>query len=1187
MKFIFIHLTALILGLFSMQRAIAQACVAPPVGCTSTDYSNAFIHSTTAATLEYDNIVSGYHSTGVRRKDGKFFIWGSRANKNGSDPLLVPTEINNTNFPLIGTSTPLKYTVGSNGKFGSDLNQHVLLTTDGLYTWGYYGHVFSSSITGAVTAMKKLTGGSITTNTGLITGANSYGLPGTLEPKDVKMLQGSYETLTLVTCDGRVFVISETPHNTGTGSTTTASATAWHQVQIASNVFLTNVVASRSSQSAMLALTSDNSLYTWGIYTYLGAGAVASRTRAVKMTAPSGTIKMIGVVQNSLDNPTYYVLMVTGELYSLGANTSKQIGDFTTTTREQWVRVKSSTSTNLENIAWISPNEHDGAGAASISAITKDGVLWNWGDNDDQMLARSGQTYDTPPGSDSQDPSSQIYVRSNGATSSSTLTKVYAVETGGHASLAILECEDNYAYAGHSIDGSYGDNTSDTHYRGYFEVKALSGLASNPLQFCGIDPLAEAEIDPFTQKVCAGNTYTLTAMPQGGTWSIVSGSATINPTTGLLSVTGNTPIVVKFTNTLACSSKEDELTIYPYDWGNLDPAKWDQAAASVISTGLVGAWAGTFTSTERADAECTTATADEADGLVLTGGSGQGTLASPWAVRGNSAHTFTLEMAGTQTGVQYGVWIDIDDDGHFTGTSDIYAGGFINLASNVGTASIPITFPNGITGIRGMRVLVGGQTENPAGRAMATWTKADMINGFTIQNGEVEDYYLDMQAVVSISGNVFNDLDALDDDDIAQTGSTTSNTKTNAGNALYANLLDESGNVVASVAISSNGTYNFDNVVPGTYTVQLTINQGTPTQPAPVTKLPDNWVNTGEKNGVGTGVDGTSTPGGTGVNGVSAPFTVSTTNVNDINFGIEQLPTPNKVTLPLKLNPGGSVNSEDVASSFGGTDPDLGMITAIKITSFPTGATSITINGLPYTDLAAIQAAYPDGIPTNASGQPTVPIMVDPTDGDVTVNIPYVTLDNAGFESPTIGFVEIPFATTLPVKLVHFDIVKETKAISIQWSTVSEENFKGFQIERSANAKNWNTIKIVDSKGVNGQSDAHIQYTYQDSQPLATVNYYRLKMVDLDDTYTYSTMKSVHFDDVTPAYVYPNPVQDKLYLKTTQGENKVTITNMLGQIIWNGVVDQEVDFSRFAAGLYIISIKDLQGQTTKQKIVKH
>ncbi len=243
----------------------------------------------------------------------------------------------------------------------------------------------------------------------------------------------------------------------------------------------------------------------------------------------------------------------------------------------------------------------------------------------------------------------------------------------------------------------------------------------------------------------------------------------------------------------------------------------------------------------------------------------------------------------------------------------------------------------------------------------------------------------------SISGNVFNDLNGLTD-------STVNGAPTNAGGPLYANLLNSSGIVLQTVLIPPGGNYSFAGLATGSYTVQISTNQGTPTNPAPATALPAGWINTGENIGTGAGSDGT-------VNG-QLPVTISSLPVTNANFGIEQPPTANNNTAPTQVNPGGINQLTVPPATFTGSDPSGGTVTSIRITAFPAGVATLFINNIPYT-----QATFPVGgvtVPANTAGNPTQSITFDPLDGPRTINIPYVTIDNAGVAS-------LPATATVPV----------------------------------------------------------------------------------------------------------------------------------------------------------------------------
>lgn len=273
---------------------------------------------------------------------------------------------------------------------------------------------------------------------------------------------------------------------------------------------------------------------------------------------------------------------------------------------------------------------------------------------------------------------------------------------------------------------------------------------------------------------------------------------------------------------------------------------------------------------------------------------------------------------------------------------------------------------------------------------------------------------------LSIAGTVYNDVNGMTDDLVNGIGiGEVTDADGTTTYPIYANLLDASGDVVATVPVNSNGTYTFANgndgttgvVLPNTnYVVQISTNPGVVGAPAPVVDLPENWVHTGENIGSAIGDDGT--PDG------MIPVSVTNMPVTGVNLAIEELPIAIGKVAPSQINPGG-VNTVPVpANIFSGTDTHGGIIEYIIITEFPTNTTSITVNGTTYTSVAD----FPVGgikIPTNPAGEPTVSILIDPVDpttpgDDLVVDIPFWVVDNAGESSLVPSVASMPFEGRKP-----------------------------------------------------------------------------------------------------------------------------------------------------------------------------
>ena len=229
---------------------------------------------------------------------------------------------------------------------------------------------------------------------------------------------------------------------------------------------------------------------------------------------------------------------------------------------------------------------------------------------------------------------------------------------------------------------------------------------------------------------------------------------------------------------------------------------------------------------------------------------------------------------------------------------------------------------------------------------------------------------------VKILGNVFNDGDG--DENVNGTAIPTPD-----GVQLYATLLDENGETVATTPIAADGSYLFDGedgVAPEkVYSVVLSTEKN-----ATTAALPENWNNTGENiNSAGDGNDGDDD----GVISVSTSgLDVDHTEVPQVDFGINKKPVATDVTDPVVQNPGKDTQVE--APELNVTDNEDGTPTTITIETLPDAAT-----GVLYYNGTAVTAGQV--IPHFDQSKLTI----DPTDGDQTVTFTYSTTDADGVKS--------------------------------------------------------------------------------------------------------------------------------------------------------------------------------------------
>ncbi len=140
-------------------------------------------------------------------------------------------------------------------------------------------------------------------------------------------------------------------------------------------------------------------------------------------------------------------------------------------------------------------------------------------------------------------------------------------------------------------------------------------------------------------------------------------------------------------------------------------------------------------------------------------------------------------------------------------------------------------------------------------------------------------------------------------------------------------------------------------------------------------------------------------------------------------------------------------------------------------------------------------------------------------------------------------------STPLPVTLVQFLATKnDDGTVRISWATSQEENSNYYDVERSSDQSQWTSIGTVKAKG---NSPTTTNYFLNDKSPVNGTGYYRLKMVDLDDKFTYSKAISVTTANINqPLVIYSNPFSDEIRLKinVSRPQNLIlTVTNMLGE----------------------------------------
>lgn len=552
----------------------------------------------------------------------------------------------------------------------------------------------------------------------------------------------------------------------------------------------------------------------------------------------------------------------------------------------------------------------------------------------------------------------------------------------------------------------------------------------------------------------------------------------------------------------------------------------------------------------------------------------------------------------------------------FSGTRTLYGalyngidlnGGAGNITAGSNFAVVDITFD--VAGVATNGTTTYNNTATATGTAFDNTTVTDNSdNGTAVETGAANQKADDagegdptpIRFGSTVSGTVWNDINNSANNTLSNIF-TAGESGTNAG-GLNAILVDPVTNlVIASVLVAANGTYSFTNV-PSFANLQviLSTTAGTAGSAPPSTSLPSGWTATSPILTNSTGDINTGT-----YNAADATRFGATDDPNN-DFGIQRTPESAFNLQVSQPNTSGFINYNVPASAFqtnnvGVTpntqDYDGGTVNSIRITAFPSNTNTITINGIVYINGGTCPPAttcitWPGAgvtIPyTNGVG-PSVPILVDPV-GNLTIDvvIPFVAIDNSGKEDPTPGSVTLPFSSTLPVTLLSFTGSTSGSTSLLRWKTANEQSLKQFELEWSTDGTQWQQAGVTPALGSGANNT---DYTYQHIMTFG-VNYYyyRLKMVDIDGRYTYSSVLKLSIDDIKRLVMYPNPADRMITLVLPSGrEAAVSIISTSGNVVYftrTAASSVSINISNLAAGLYSVRIEQ-DGKVFSERLIKN
>ncbi len=181
------------------------------------------------------------------------------------------------------------------------------------------------------------------------------------------------------------------------------------------------------------------------------------------------------------------------------------------------------------------------------------------------------------------------------------------------------------------------------------------------------------------------------------------------------------------------------------------------------------------------------------------------------------------------------------------------------------------------------------------------------------------------------------------------------------------------------------------------------------------------------------------------------------------------------------------------------------------------------------------------------------------------------------------GIRSFAYDCTLPVELLSFDANKRGNTSALTWVTASEENNSHFEVETSLDGIVFESIGLVEGAGNSAQQQ---HYSFAHESPKTGLNYYRLKQVDYDGSFSYSTVKSLDFNP-SGILVYPNPAESSITISNSTKSAAYSLYSVHGKLLASGTMlngSTTLDVSQFPEAIYVLNVTDASGHIEITKL---
>ena len=222
------------------------------------------------------------------------------------------------------------------------------------------------------------------------------------------------------------------------------------------------------------------------------------------------------------------------------------------------------------------------------------------------------------------------------------------------------------------------------------------------------------------------------------------------------------------------------------------------------------------------------------------------------------------------------------------------------------------------------------------------------------------------------------------------------------------------------------------------------------------------------------------------------------------------------------------------------------------------------------------------------------------TADSIVIRWPSGWIDRLENVSTNTALLVTEFSTSgaLPVTLTSFKAKNlENKSTELTWETEVEENSNSFEIERSQDGRSFEMVGNVLAKG---DSNSATKYRFIDRiSAFNPVYYYRLKMIDNDGTFEYSTIIAVRYSAINELAIqnlHPNPTKSNevwLTIQTSEEQSStISLFDNIGRLAMSqntnlsaGQTEILLDINQLPNGLYMVMIETINGKVYEKVLI--